>query len=222
MRRSAGRTIVQIAPPAATGGDQRATLAVAEALIEAGARALIVSDPGELASEAQAVGALHVPFPASTDNPLAMMFNVRRLAPHPGRRAGRPRPRASRAPPPGWRSAPAASSERALVTSIPGEGPAGRPRTSFELAVAEGDLVVAASTYAAERAAEAFPAALTRFENRAAGPRRRAAVARAPSAARASPRFARAGGSRRTNGWCWRRDGSRPRAGSRKSSRRRR
>ena len=40
---------------------------------------LVASDSGELASEVQAVGGLHVPFPASTKNPLAIMLNVRRL-----------------------------------------------------------------------------------------------------------------------------------------------
>jgi glycosyltransferase involved in cell wall biosynthesis len=158
----AGRTIVQIAPPGASAGEKRETLAIAEALIEAGARALIVSDPGEFASEAQAVGALHVSFPASTKNPLAMMFNVRRLARilsdervdlvHARSRAS------------AWVALGACRKlRRALVTTIPGEGPADRPRTSFESAVAEGDLVVAASTYAAERAAEAFPSARTRL-----------------------------------------------------------
>jgi len=157
----AGRTIVQIAPPAG-GGDQRATLAVAEALVEAGARALVVSDPGDLASEAQAVGALHVPFPASTNNPLAMMVNVRRLAGVlSAERADlvHARSRAS-----AWVALGACRRlGRALVTTIPGEGPETRPRTSFESAVADGDLVIAASNYAAERTAEAFPGARPRL-----------------------------------------------------------
>ncbi|MGO9420986.1 glycosyltransferase [Roseiarcus sp.] len=157
-----GRTVLQIPPPITGGGDRRATLAVAEALIEAGARALVVSEPGELASEAQAVGALHVPFPASTGNPLAMILNVRRLARilsdervdlvHARSRAS------------AWVALGACRKlKRALVTTIPGEGPSTRPRTSFESAVADGDLVVAASSYAAERAGEAFPAARTRL-----------------------------------------------------------
>ncbi len=158
----AGRTIVQIAPPDAASGDQRATLAVAEALIEAGARALIVSDPGEIASEAQAIGALHVPFPASTNNPLAMVFNVRRLARIlAAERVDlvHARSRAS-----AWVALGACRKlRRALITSIPGDGPSTRPRTSFESAVADGDIVVAGSTYAAERAAEVYPASRARF-----------------------------------------------------------
>jgi glycosyltransferase involved in cell wall biosynthesis len=157
----AGRTIVQIAPLAA-GGDQRATLAVAEALVEAGARALVVSDPGALASEAQAVGALHVPFPASASNPLAMMVNVRRLMSIlAAERVDlvHARSRAS-----AWVALGACRRlRRALVTTIPGEGPTTRPRTGFESAVADGDLAIAASDYAAERAAEAFPSARARL-----------------------------------------------------------
>ncbi len=157
-----GRTIAQIAPTLATGGDRRATLAVAEALIEAGARALVISDPGELASEAQAIGALHVPFPAATENPLAMMLNVRRLARVlAAERVDlvHTRSRAS-----AWVALRACRRlQRALVTSIPGEGPSSRPRSSFKSALAEGDLVIAASDYAAERMAELFPLARTRL-----------------------------------------------------------
>ncbi len=76
----AGRTILQIVPPLAAGGDERSTLAVAAALVESGARALVACDSGELASEVQAVGGRHVPFPASSKNPLAMALNAWRLA----------------------------------------------------------------------------------------------------------------------------------------------
>jgi hypothetical protein len=101
----AGRTILQIVPPLSAGGDERSTLAVAAALIDAGARALVASDPGELASEVQALGGLHVPFPASTRNPLAMTLNVRRLM----RILSSERVDLVRAARPGSRSAPAAS-----------------------------------------------------------------------------------------------------------------
>jgi hypothetical protein len=74
-----GRTILQIVPPLDAGGDESATLYVTSALANAGARALIATDPGDLASELQAVGGLHIPFPAATKNPLAMALNMRRL-----------------------------------------------------------------------------------------------------------------------------------------------
>ncbi len=158
----AGRTVLQIVPPVAAGGDERSTLAVAAALVEAGARALVASDPSELASELHAVGGLHVPFPAATKNPLALSLNVRRLARileservelvHARSRAA------------AWTALGACrKSKRALVTSFQGDGAGSSTRTSFELALAAGDLVIVSSQYAADRAAEIFPAAQTRL-----------------------------------------------------------
>jgi glycosyltransferase involved in cell wall biosynthesis len=49
------------------------------------------------------------------------------------------------------------------VTTVLGEVAGSSPRTSFESAVADGDCVIASSQYAADRAAEIFPAALTRL-----------------------------------------------------------
>jgi len=158
----AGRTVLQIVPPRVAGGDERSTLAVAAALVEAGARALVASDPGELASEVQALGGLHLPFPASSKNPLAMALNVRRLARvlesesvdlvHARSRAA------------AWVALGACRRLKLpLVTAIVGEGPVSKPRSSFEAAIGDGDLVVASSQFAAERAAEIFPAAVQRL-----------------------------------------------------------
>jgi glycosyltransferase involved in cell wall biosynthesis len=158
----AGRTILQIVPPRSAGGDERSTLAVAAALVEAGARALVASDPGELASEVQAVGGLHLSFPASSKNPIAMALNVRRLARllksekvdlvHARSRAA------------AWIALGACRRLKLpLVTAILGEGPARKPRSSFEAAVGDCDIVVASSQFAAERAGVIFPAALLRL-----------------------------------------------------------
>ena len=75
-----GRTILQIIPRLDAGGAERTAIDVAAALVRAGARALVASEGGRLASELQAVGGLLAPFPAATKNPLAMALNVRRLA----------------------------------------------------------------------------------------------------------------------------------------------
>jgi glycosyltransferase involved in cell wall biosynthesis len=53
--------------------------------------------------------------------------------------------------------------KRPLVTSLHGDGGRSPPRTSFETAVAEGDFVIAASEYAARRAAGLFPAVRLRL-----------------------------------------------------------
>ncbi len=50
-----------------------------------------------------------------------------------------------------------------MVTTVLGEVAGSSPRTSFESAVADGDCAIASSQYAADRAAEIFPAALTRL-----------------------------------------------------------
>lgn len=158
----AGRTILQIVPPRAAGGDERGTLAVAAALVEAGARPLVASDSAELASEVQAVGGLHIPFPASSKNPLAMALNVRRLARvleseridlvHARSRAA------------AWVALGACRKLKLpLVTSIVGDGPTGKPRSSFEAAVGEGVFVIVSSQFAADRAGDVFPAALRRL-----------------------------------------------------------
>lgn len=158
----AGRTILQIVPPRAAGGDERSALAVAAALVEAGARALVASDSLELPSEVQALGGLHVPFPASSKNPLAMAINVGRLAGvlksenvdlvHARSRAA------------AWVALAACRRLKLpLVTAVLGEGPAGKPRSSFEAAAGEGDFVVASSQFAAERAEAIFPGVLPRL-----------------------------------------------------------
>ena len=89
----AGRTILQIVPPLAAGGDERATLAVTAALAETGARALVATNSGELAGELQAIGGLFVRFPAATKNPLHDGAQHATSAAHHRFGAGRSRPR---------------------------------------------------------------------------------------------------------------------------------
>jgi glycosyltransferase involved in cell wall biosynthesis len=153
----AGRTILQIVPPAAAGGDQRSTLAVTAALAETGARALVATDSSELAGELQAIGGLFVRYQAATKNPLTLTLNTRRLQ----RLIASERVDLvhSRSRWAAWSAVKACrKAKRPLVTSLPGEG--GRaPRTGFETAVAEGDIVIASSEFAARRAQSLFPTA---------------------------------------------------------------
>ncbi len=157
----AGRTILQIVPPLAAGGDERSTLAVAAALVEAGARALVASDPGELASEVQALGGLHLPFPASTRNPLAMPFNARRLARVlDAERVDLVHARSRAA---AWVARAACRrARRTLVTTMAGESTT-QPGSRFESAVADGDRIIVASQFVAERAARALSGTETRL-----------------------------------------------------------
>ena len=75
----AGRTILQIIPRLDTGGAERTTVDIAEALVEAGARALVATESGRLIPELQAKGGIWVPFPAATKNPLSILGNISRL-----------------------------------------------------------------------------------------------------------------------------------------------
>ena len=152
----AGRTILQIVPPLAAGGDEVATLAVTAALKEVGARALVATDSRELAGELQAIGGLFIRFPAATKNPIAMALNTGRLQRIiASERIDLVHARSRWA---AWAAVKACrKAKRPLVTSLPGDG-GGRPRTSFETAVAEGDFVIASSEFAAGRAGALFPA----------------------------------------------------------------
>ena len=87
----AGRTILQIVPPVDAGGDERATLAVTAALAEAGARALVATDSGELASELQAIGGLHRPLSRGDQEPARHDAQYAPPSAHHRLRAGRPR-----------------------------------------------------------------------------------------------------------------------------------
>ena len=152
----AGRTILQIVPPLAAGGDERATLAVTAALTETGARALVATDSRELAGELQAIGGLFIRFPAATKNPIAMALNTRRLQRIiAAERVDLVHTRSRWA---AWAAVKACrKAKRPLVTSLPADGGRARARTSFETAVAEGDTVIASSEFAAGRAETLFP-----------------------------------------------------------------
>jgi glycosyltransferase involved in cell wall biosynthesis len=74
-----GRTILQIVPELDAGGAERTAVDIAAGLVQAGARALVATEGGRLVAELQAKGGSWIPFPAKTKNPLAIMFNARRL-----------------------------------------------------------------------------------------------------------------------------------------------
>ncbi len=164
----AGRTILQIVPSLAEGGDERATLAVTAALTETGARALVATDSRELAGELQAIGGLFIRFPAATKNPIAMALNTRRLQRIiASERIDLVHTRSRWA---AWSAVKACrKAKRPLVTSLPADGGRARSRTSFETAVAEGDYVIASSEFAAGRAETLFPAPPDAPQGRSSG-----------------------------------------------------
>ena len=74
-------TILQVLPAlGAAGGVERGAVEIAEAVVEAGGQALVAAADGPQAHELRRVGAVHVPLPLHSKNPLVMLANVDRLA----------------------------------------------------------------------------------------------------------------------------------------------
>ncbi len=75
-----GRTILQVIPELDAGGAERTVLEIAEALREAGARALVISRGGRLAPDLEALGGELIGMDVKSKNPLTLHANARRMA----------------------------------------------------------------------------------------------------------------------------------------------
>jgi glycosyltransferase involved in cell wall biosynthesis len=74
------KTCLQVVPALVTGGVERGTVDVAQALVQAGWRALVVSSGGPMVRELERVGAEHIVLPLATKNPRAIKRNADSLA----------------------------------------------------------------------------------------------------------------------------------------------
>ena len=72
-------TVLQVLPALVTGGVERGTVEIANALTEAGYNAVVASAGGPMVRELTRCGAVHVDLPMGSKNPLVMRANVRRL-----------------------------------------------------------------------------------------------------------------------------------------------
>lgn len=72
-------TVLQVLPALNTGGVERSTVEVAEAVVEANGRAIVVSSGGTMVYELTRVGAEHVEMPTHSKNPFVMYKNIDRL-----------------------------------------------------------------------------------------------------------------------------------------------
>ena len=159
----AGRTVLQIIPNLDAGGAERTTIDVAAALVRAGARALVASEGGRLASELQAVGGLWLPFPAASKNPLAMLLNTRRLA-----RliiAERVDLVHARSRAPAWVAMGACRiADRLFMTTFHGAyGGRSSLKLRYNSVMARGDVVIANSQFTADMIARLYPQARERL-----------------------------------------------------------
>ncbi len=64
--------ILQVLPALESGGVERGTLEIAEAIQAAGYRAIVASAGGRLVPELEALGARHVTLPLATKSPFAI------------------------------------------------------------------------------------------------------------------------------------------------------
>lgn len=67
-------TVIQLLPALNAGGVERGTLEVAQALVEAGHRALVVSAGGRLVAPLEALGAEHISLPIGRKSPFSLRY----------------------------------------------------------------------------------------------------------------------------------------------------
>jgi glycosyltransferase involved in cell wall biosynthesis len=77
--RSRPPAVLQVLPSLITGGVERGTIEMAQALVAAGWQAVVASSGGPLVREIERAGARHVTLPLASKNPLVMRANISRL-----------------------------------------------------------------------------------------------------------------------------------------------
>lgn len=151
---AAAPAILQVLPALVSGGVERGTLEIAEALVAAGFRALVASAGGPLVAPLEALGARHVRLPLADRSPLALWRNARaleRLVREEGVAILHARSRA-----PAWSALLAARRTGArFVTTYHGTYNEGLPgKRLYNSVMARGDRVIAISRFIAALVAE--------------------------------------------------------------------
>tara|TARA_B100000315_G_C14582525_1_gene591266 strand:- start:331 stop:1566 length:1236 start_codon:yes stop_codon:yes gene_type:complete len=72
-------TVMQVLPELVTGGVERGTIDVANAIVEGGGRSIVVSAGGPMTHELQRLGVEHFELPVASKNPFVMRRNIQRL-----------------------------------------------------------------------------------------------------------------------------------------------
>jgi len=75
-----GATVLQVLPALQTGGVERGTVDIAEAIVTAGGRAIVASAGGPMVTELNRAHATHIALPLASKNPVVMFKNIARLA----------------------------------------------------------------------------------------------------------------------------------------------
>jgi glycosyltransferase involved in cell wall biosynthesis len=142
--------VLQVLPALVTGGVERGTIEITEAVAAAGWTALVASAGGRLVGAVEHAGGRHITLPLETKNPLAILANARRLA----RliRAERVAIVHARSRAPAWSAWLAARRTGAhFVTTYHGTYSEGFPfKRRYNAVMAKGEIVIAASRYIAD------------------------------------------------------------------------
>ena len=150
--RSQGRrpAVLQVLPALGQGGAERGCVDVAVALAAAGGTALVASRGGALERELARAGAVHIPLPLDSKNPLVMRANIGRLVALIERYDVDIVHARSRAP--AWSAfAAARRTGRAFLTTFHGTyNERGYLKHLYNSVMAKGDLVIAISQHIAE------------------------------------------------------------------------
>jgi glycosyltransferase involved in cell wall biosynthesis len=143
-------TILQIIPRLEPGGAEQAVVEIAEAVVRAGGRALVLAEPGRLAPKVTAAGGEVMPFPAATKNPIAIVANARAIARFAGEEGVDLIHARSRAP--AWSALIAARRARLpFVTTYHGAYAETNPaKRAYNSVMARGDIVIANSQFTAD------------------------------------------------------------------------
>jgi glycosyltransferase involved in cell wall biosynthesis len=144
-------TILQIVPRLDTGGAELSTVEMAEALVRAGGRALVLTEPGgRLTARVAAAGGEVIPFAAATKNPVGMLVNAARLVRLIRAESVELVHARSRAP--AWSALLAARRTRVpFVTTYHGAyGEGNAAKRLYNGVMARGDRVIANSSYTAD------------------------------------------------------------------------
>lgn len=142
--------VLQVTPALETGGVERTTIEVAEAITQAGGLALVASRGGRLESDLMAAGGELAPMPMDSKNPFVMWMNAQRLVKLARARGVRLIHARSRAP--AWSALWAARTLKIpFVTTYHGVYNARSSLKRFyNRVMARGDVVIANSDYTRE------------------------------------------------------------------------
>ena len=148
--------VLQVLPSLVTGGVERGTVEIAQALVAAGWRAVVASSGGPLVHEIERAGGKHVTLPLASKNPLTVRKNIGRLVEAIERHHVDLVHARSRAP--AWSAywATRRTGRHFVTTFHNAYGAQSGLKRLYNSVMAKGDRVIAISQFVGEHAAEVY------------------------------------------------------------------